>query len=107
MSHIKSFDSFTSATKNIPRQKAWDVFGLPRIKFDMSGLNQIRHVRQNILHHLRRDIHPRGRDAIAKLHRVIDLVDGQAIVRFKQIERQQSAAHRPRGGSLLLWAIRT
>jgi len=58
---------------------------------DMSGLNQIRHARQNILHHLRRDIHTRGRDAIAKLHRVIDLVDGQAILRFKQIERQQAA----------------
>ena len=53
----------------------------------MSGLNQIRHARQNILHHFRRDIHARRRDAIAKLHRVIDLIDGQAVVRFKQVER--------------------
>ena len=63
-----------------------------------------RHARQNILHHLRWDIHSRGRDAVAKLHRVIDLVDGQAIVRFKQIERQQASTHSPRGTLTLCWA---
>lgn len=64
----------------------------------MSGLNQIRHTRQNILHHLRRDIDARGRDAIAEFHRVIDLVDGISAIGFKQIERQQPVAHRLRRG---------
>jgi len=48
------------------------------------------------LHHPLRDVHTCGRDAVAKFHRVIDLVDGQAIFSLEQIKRQQSPTYRPR-----------
>jgi len=52
---------------------------------------------QNIIDHLLRDIDPRGRDAIAEFHRMVDLIDRQSIVRFKQVKRQQSPTDSPRG----------
>ena len=43
-------------------------------------------MRQNILYHLQQDVQARGRDTVAKLHRVIDLIGGQSILNLKQIE---------------------
>ena len=52
---------------------------------------------QNVIHHLLRDVHAGGRDAVAKFHRVIDLVDGESVIGFEKIEREQSAADGFRG----------
>lgn len=47
---------------------------------------------QNIVHHFFGDVHAGGCDAVAKLHRVINFVDGESVVGFEKIESEQSAA---------------
>ena len=60
-------------------------------------INFLHGLLQNVIHHLLRDVHAGGRDAVAKFHRVIDLVDGESVIGFEKIEREQSAADGFRG----------
>jgi hypothetical protein len=36
-----------------------------------------------------RDVHARRSEAVAKLQRVIDLIDSQSIFKFEQVKREQ------------------
>ena len=61
------------------------------------SIGHLRHL-QRVLRHPRRDVHPGRGDAVAELHRVVDLVDQQAALGvLEEVERQHAAAHGARG----------
>src|SRR5205814_10110465 len=49
----------------------------------------------HVIHDAARDVNTCRLDAIAKLHRVVDLADEQAVRVFEQIDRQDAATNRP------------